>query len=565
MSRKVSGIIILVLCFYSLGAQNFATRKLEYLSGLMTCSLPRQSETFYCPSISSLPLLVEYDNAGTVTHLGIAIFPEDMKKSFGKQVCDFQERLFLELFLQKDETKARKLLNEHKILISNINFGVGSLYVFLENSLRFASRANENGYILMKDSLTWISSWYDSTRNFSLRFLSNYDLILGMDSKEAGIWFSEQLQNFHCDSLAIVPPLVETGELEQLSRSVYVRRGKYLYVKSQNNHLYFSPDTATCTFHLLHNRKFIEESITNLFNHPNQQVEGLELQIKHLNYGKSLLYRMKLSDFQCFMSDNYEIFTGITYLSPDTVKITVTYQGRFYNCWHDLHIQTTPDNLFSKTDTLKATLITFIPNQNIDNLYKEKENDSLERVITPETQALYRLACDSLQLVALAQTKLLDNAFQNESANTSYYAGLPITAIKEKEYIFAGTEKKMNNNELLTYFREYCPEVCKTVENGFKITKKGNICIFVGSALAVGGLVGRMFTLKTDMYWGFSGFIYGGLANILIGSIVIDSGNRKVRGAIEKYNNDCINKNKTITSLNFGVTQSGGVGLTLNF
>ena len=371
MKRKVVALIMLVLCFHSLEAQSFATRQLEYLYGLMNCNLPQQSDTFYCPKISALPLLIEYDTSGKVCHLGVSIFSKFIKDSVGKPVCDFQERLFLEVFLQGDEAKARKLLDEYKVKWTDGYYGSTSFFKSLEYSLSYASK-EATSYVLTKDSLSWISSWSDSTRFFNLCFLSNYDLILGMDKKEAESWFAELLRDFNCESPAVSQLIVETEDLAQLNRSVYVKRDKNIFIQYMNSNLYFMRDTVTYAFHLLYDNKLPKETIVNLFNHPDRQSEGLKLHIKQMVYGgESQSIIMKLSDFQCFMGDDYESFVGVEKCTTDTAEFSVIYKSKFYNCWHLLFVQTSPQILFDKSDALKATLYTFIPNHNIKNLYKE--------------------------------------------------------------------------------------------------------------------------------------------------------------------------------------------------
>jgi len=42
------------------------------------------------------------------------------------------------------------------------------------------------------------------------------------------------------------------------------------------------------------------------------------------------------------------------------------------------------------------------------------------------------------------------------------------------------------------------------------------------------------------------------------------SGSKKAKSAVNEYNSYCVNKRKT-TTLNFGITNSGGLGLALVF
>lgn len=366
---KITIIAAFFFYFHSLGAQNYATLHLEYLAGLMKCSLPAHSGNFNCLEIGSLPLLVEYNTNGEVCHLGFSLFSDSLKKhALTKPLYDFQERLFLEVFLQNDETKARKLLQEYKVQWTDYSLalGAGTFFKSLESSLSFISQASE--YMMTKDSLTWTSSWQDDKSNFVLRFPANFELITGMDKKEAEIWFSKQLQNFQCREMFVRPLADRLGNLQQLNRSNYVLRGNELFTKGMNSNIYFQ---------ILYDRNFPEESISNLFNYPDQQrAKGLDLQIQQVAYGgDSLTYRIKLFDFQCFIGDDYEVFTGIEKCTDKFTEFSVIYKSKWYNHYHLLYVKTTPKTLFDKTEPLKAVFYTFIPNHNIKNLYTEYVNN----------------------------------------------------------------------------------------------------------------------------------------------------------------------------------------------
>jgi hypothetical protein len=366
MKQKITILASLLLCFHSLGAQTFATRQLEYLNSLMPCSLPASTAVFNCPQVSNLPLKVEYDTTGRVSHLGLSLFPDSVKThKLTKPLYDFQERLFLEVFLQGEETKARKLLQENKVqwLDYSQSLSVGSFFNSLENSLRLASMDSIE-YVMSKDSLTWTSEWRGKDSNFKLRFPANYDLISGMDKKEIETVFAKQLQSFQCTGVSTPSVKGNLGDLEQLNHSNYVLRGNSLSVKARNNNVYFG---------VLYDSNYPEESIANLFNYPDpQRSKGLDLQIQHIVYGgDSLSHRIKLSDFQCFIGEDYDVFTGIAKCSVDTVEFSIIYKSKWYNYEHLLIVKTTPQILFDKTEPLKAVFYTFIPNHNIKNLYKE--------------------------------------------------------------------------------------------------------------------------------------------------------------------------------------------------
>jgi len=364
MKRKITIVALLFLCFHSLEARSYASQQLQSIAWMIKCPLPDRSGVFHCPKISSLPLVIEYDTAGVVCHLGFSLFADSLKNyTLTKPLYDFQERLFLEVFLQDDETKARKLLQEYEVRWSDHSqLGGGAFFNSLESSLFFASQASE--FVMTKDSLTWTSSWQGENNSFIVRFPANFDLISGMDKKEAEIWWAKQLQTFQCGELSVRPIIGDFGELQQLNQSNYLLQGKAFFTPAMNSNIYFQ---------VLYDRNFPEESIANLFNYPDRQrAKDIDLQVKQTAYGgESLSYKIKLFDFQCFMGDDYDVFTGIEKCTDEVVAFTVIYKSKWYNYNHLLHVQTTPQNLFDKTAPLEVLFYTFIPNHNIKNLYKE--------------------------------------------------------------------------------------------------------------------------------------------------------------------------------------------------
>jgi len=363
MKRKLTIIALLFLCFHSLEARSFATRQLQSIAWAIKCPLPDQSGVFHCPKISNLPLVIEYDTAGVVCHLGFSLFADSLKRyTLTKPLYDFQERLFLEVFLEGEETKARKLLQEYKVQWSDRSqLGGGTFFNSLEASLLFASQASE--FVMTKDSLTWTSSWQGANNNFTVRFPANFDLISGMDKKEAELWLAKQLQKFQCEEMPLRPVVGDLGELQPV-QSNYLLQGNEFVTPAMNGNIYFQ---------ILYDRNFPAESVANLFNHPDpQRAKDIELQIKQTAYnGDAQSYKIALSDFQCFMDDDYEIFTGIEKCTDSVVEFTVIYQSKWFNYNHLLHVQTTPQNLFDKTEALKAVFYTFTPNHNVKNYYKE--------------------------------------------------------------------------------------------------------------------------------------------------------------------------------------------------
>ena len=368
--KKTAFGIILIMCIGLTQAQNFTNRQLEYFSQLMNCAIPNSSTTFNCSQVSTqLPLIAEYNESKQLCHLGMVLFTPEVKKLAGKPVCDFLERLFLELFLQKTEVEMKKLLDEYKIILNfplrNTAFR-NSLEYALTHTLKEASE-----YIITKDSLTWTCFWKNENERFSLNFPANYDLILGLDKKEAEEQIIKQLEKFKCKNASLVPMTIDVESLKQLNGKIYVLPGAPLFIKNMNTNLYFIKN-ETEEFNLIFDRNFPEESISNLFMHPDKKAAEIKMKVTQRVYGNQTnLYEFDLHDFLCFWKDDYDTYVGIEKCSAQEIELTIIFKSKYFNCFQMLYVQAAPHDFFDKKNTLKATFYTYIPNQNIKNLYKE--------------------------------------------------------------------------------------------------------------------------------------------------------------------------------------------------
>ena len=143
-----------------------------------------------------------------------------------------------------------------------------------------------------------------------------------------------------------------------------------------------------------------------------------------------------------------------------------------------------------------------------------------------------------------------------------------------------GKSKSMNKNELANYLSDYCPNAHYLFVRGLDQYKRGTICYILGAAFALGGYIGMAFT-KEKYYWGWDGnyvgyrykdgywvclgLALGGSIDMIVGASVAIAGQRKTKKAIAQYNNSCVVRNKSTATLNFGITQRGEIGLTLNY
>ncbi|MBP8916629.1 MAG: hypothetical protein KBG70_07795 [Chitinophagales bacterium] len=373
MKKKVLALLIAgLLATNFVCAQQFVSRHLEYLYGGLQkkCTLPPYSGIFECTA-DLPPLHVEYEKDGFISHLGVALFPETMYPLIGKTLCNFQERFLLELLYQADDKKVKKLLDEYKTelhLINDMDVQKHSSRNILQSVL-FA-RTDSVNYTLVKDSLSWTASWSDDYRSFAFRFPANYDLIIGMDKKEAEDKFEDLLSYYSCNETSCDFLPVKQEDLSELKSGIFIKQGKQLFTDKMNSTMYYRKDSSG--IHLLLDRNFPEQSIANMFLAPNGIKDDILIQITQKTYGNnSKRYTVSVAKLLCFLKNDFDTYFGIEENTSGNLAFTVIFQSRYYNCNHLLHVITTTDSIFSKEGMLTATLYTYIPNHNIKNLYRK--------------------------------------------------------------------------------------------------------------------------------------------------------------------------------------------------
>ncbi len=137
--RTRSYKIFLLVCFLcvvrnvvgvpDIGAvhERFANRKLSQLSELMPSMSWPGHDTI--KGYASLPrnksLVIRYNHKQEVEHLGVSLFSKETKAMIDESVCDFLERIFLELTLQETNEDVKRKLLEYHILLHYNGFNIG--------------------------------------------------------------------------------------------------------------------------------------------------------------------------------------------------------------------------------------------------------------------------------------------------------------------------------------------------------------------------------------------------------------------------------------------------------
>jgi len=124
---------------------------------------------------------------------------------------------------------------------------------------------------------------------------------------------------------------------------------------------------------------------------------------------------------------------------------------------------------------------------------------------------------------------------------------------------YSATRNKVDNPESLFYGMT---EVTKNYRLGTTMYGVGMGVWSAGFATMCYGIIDTWFRHKYYVY--DSPIFWSGFGVAAVGGILAGVGNSKVKTAVEIYNAS-IRRQQTALSLNLGITQSGGIGLMLNY
>ena len=370
---RITFIIAAIFIWASTKAQNveFSLKKLEDISSQLPSEYFVNNDTIIpCPDLcKNKSIVILHNDKGQVSHIGISLFSKETKEIINQAVCDFIERVFLELALESDNKAVLSMLDRNKINImrNGIDFGKGSVTSIndvlqnIEEPVTFS--LNKKGL----DSYT--AAWEYGGNLLTFNFPSNRELILGINKKESDDILHLQLKENYCnDTYANNSILSDDYRLTPSDNpAVFINKGDTFILKLINEDTYYKKTNKG--YELLFDRQFPTESLSNLFF--GHQTNNLKIHVKHSMYGNfSPEFEMKFSDFICFFKDDFKIYTT-SYLKEGELHSTIVFQNRHYNYIHLLTIKTTEESVFKENGVLTASFNSNIPQHNISSLIGE--------------------------------------------------------------------------------------------------------------------------------------------------------------------------------------------------
>lgn len=265
----------------SVNAKNtFRTDLLKLIAS--KCRLNQQLDTIkdgeyiHFAQYKNHPISVIIEN-NRVIHIGYSIFSPIQRQGFGKEVCNFLERYFLELDIPtRDNVSRSQRMLEDRVKIIRGNYNLNQLCEISKDSTICINLQTVN-------AKEYVMGWRrDSTWLYILSFPIEYDLLFGtnMDESEHRLVEELHLMSFVQDSL-------EINKFTKIKKAwqdnYYTLEGESYLLHNLTSNLYLLKDSVG-HFKPIYDKIYPIESLANLFT-SNLINNEFVLEIKFRKYG----------------------------------------------------------------------------------------------------------------------------------------------------------------------------------------------------------------------------------------------------------------------------------------
>jgi len=358
-------------------AQTYSSIKIEELgSAIPADCLPSVDSIFNCPTlVKERSLVVNYNSNNEIIHLGISLFSNETKELLNLPVCNFIERMMLELILEETSEELIQKIDRSKMSISRNGVEFGNMnFTSLSNVLDEIQLPAQ--FSLMKEPDKFAAVWkYNQEDQLVFSFPASRDLIFGTDKKESDDILNKALfgSGKLCDENNTLSAINENIREADLTfngeKNIFTKKGSEFILSILNSNTYYKKEKNV--FELVFSKDFPEESFTNLIL-KNTVYLNHQLHVTHRMYGNfSPDFDVSLKEFLCFFHDDYDFFAAASRPEPQKLKLTVVMHSKDYNFIHLLMISSSLDNIFNQDGMLTAEFYSNIPQQSIRSLMGE--------------------------------------------------------------------------------------------------------------------------------------------------------------------------------------------------
>ena len=348
MNRKHILILILLVCANAVTAIGYRTPELQRLARAVKINETLLHKGDCYTSVAGVAYHVRVKDT-TVCHVGLHLFPQEIRDMDHSLVLDFLERYFLQLRHPAPQHTAVTMLKEDKVTF--VKGGLAAAAT-LRPSDNFSYCYKEQGY-----EAVWRRGGKDIVK---MTFPAEYQLLAGVDYEQASELLESDVKSFFSmgDAVGGVPVLVPSK-----MPGYHICKGNFYLSSQLNGHTYYH-DTADGV-KPVKDVTFPAESAANMLLLI-EAGKGHILQMRQLLYGrKEKNWELPLDKWTAWCRHaGCDIFFGVESLETDHLKAVAiaVNQKEGYNHMLTLVI---PFSAIEGEGGVKVTLQAFIPTHNI--------------------------------------------------------------------------------------------------------------------------------------------------------------------------------------------------------
>lgn len=367
MKNQLVVIIALLLTgFMPVGATDFATKRLQSIAQCLTLTDLEQlnNQTSYNYQYRNQKLVVRANRYGEIEHIGLALFPEEMRKLVPSPIYDFLERNLLERQLPNLDGEL-----QHKLKGEHLTFVVGNANTVF--SFNGNEQFSEEHVDLKKYRVTWTRNDHEVLK---ISFDMDIELLSGCNAIELEEQFLRRLKRYTSTELP------DDIDLFPTSGNSFVAQGDSFLIREMRNDLYFERDTKG--WHLFDNPETPSKMLPNLMLSTHfSACTMLDLTIDKYGYGTdktTVSYKKLLS---MAIEDGCMPYFGIKERKDDgSYTGTVMLVNRRGGYVHMLSTLIPAETINNRGDgILSGRLYVYIPMHNVsDHFFQQNKNKTTE-------------------------------------------------------------------------------------------------------------------------------------------------------------------------------------------
>jgi len=175
-----------------------------------------------------------------------------------------------------------------------------------------------------------------------------------------------QIENWHPGLMIQASKIKETAE-----KGIYILQGDSFQIKSLRSDVFIEKKGDDWT--PVNDARYPLETMTNLLlNHIHSNQHQLEL-YHHQYGGKKPKIIFPMQHLFDLLARNMHLYCSVTFIDKNEIRAILVFHQQNLNFIHMLEVKMNTSKLTEPTSTITGDLYTNIPQNNVNNLFREKD------------------------------------------------------------------------------------------------------------------------------------------------------------------------------------------------